>query len=138
VGGLAGAPLVPLLHRLRPGVLLLAFGLFLVPAIGLLAIKAGPWWDAGVLFSCLLAAPSIRVLLDVLVLRQGPEGQRGRMIGTVQALLGLGQPAGLAAAGLLLGLLSASAAVLVLAAALGAGVLYCSTLRPLWRASWPA
>ena len=85
VGGLAGAPLVPVLHRLRPGILLLAICVLLVPVFALLAV-----------------------------------------------------PAGLAAAGLLLQYLSGPAAMLVLAAVLAVGVLYCATMPALWHARWPA
>jgi MFS family permease len=138
VGGLAGAPLVPVLHRLRPGILLLGICLLLIPAVALLAVPAGPWWAAGVLFVSMLGVPSIRVLLDVLVFRQAPPDQRGRVIGAVMTLMGLGMPAGLAAAGLLLQFLPATTAMLILASLLAVGVLYCATMRALWRARWPA
>jgi MFS family permease len=138
VGGLVGAPLVPVLHRLRPGILLLAIGLLLIPAFALLAVPAGPWWAAGVLFVAMLGVPSIRVLLDVLVLRQVPAGQRGRVMGALTTLMGLGMPIGLAGAGVLLQYLSAPAVMLVLAGVLAAGVLWCATMRPLWQARWPA
>jgi MFS family permease len=138
VGGLAGAPLVPLLHRLRPGVLLLGICLLLVPVVALLAVPAGPWWAAAVLFAAMLGMPAIRVLLDVLVLRQAPAGQRGRVIGAVQTLLGLGIPAGLAGSGLLLQFLPATAAVLVLAGLLALSVLSCAMLPALRRSRWPA
>ena len=138
VGGLAGAPLVPLLHRLRPGVLLLGICLLLVPVVALLAVPAGPWWAAAVLFAAMLGMPAIRVLLDVLVLRQAPAGQRGRVIGAVQTLLGLGVPAGLAGSGLLLQFLPASTAVLVLAGLLALSVLSCAMLPALRQSRWPA
>jgi hypothetical protein len=103
----------------------------------LLAVPAGPWWAAGVLFVAMLGVPSIRVLLDVLVFRQVPTGQRGRVIGALMTLMGLGMPIGLAGAGLLLQYLSAPAVMLVLAGVLAAGVLGCATMRPLWQARWP-
>jgi MFS family permease len=137
VGGLAGAALVRVLHRLRPGVLLLAICLWLIPVFALLAVPAGPWWAAGVLFASMLGVPSIRVLLDVLVFRQAPPEQRGRVIATVLTLIGVGAPAGLAAAGLLLQYLPAQAALLVLAGFLAAGVLACASRRTLWQARWP-
>ncbi len=138
VGGLAGAPLVPLLHRLRPGILLLAICLWLVPAVALLAVPAGPWWTAAVLFSAMLGVPSMRVLIDVLVLRQAPADQRGRVLGAVQTLLGLGMPVGLAASGLLLEFLPATAAMLVLAGVLAASVVSCAMLPALRQSRWPA
>lgn len=137
VGGLAGATLVKVLHRLRPGVLLLAICLSLIPVFSLLAVPAGPWWAAGVLFFSMLGVPSIRVLLDVLVFRQAPPEQRGRVLATVLTLVGVGAPVGLAAAGLLLQYLPAQAALLVLAGFLAVGVLACATRRELWQARWP-
>src|ERR1019366_10547826 len=81
--------------------------------------------------------PAIRVLFDVLILRQASESERGRVVGAVTTLLALGMPLGFAAAGLLLQFLSARAAMLILAGALAAGILYCGTKRPLWRGRGP-
>jgi MFS family permease len=138
IGGLAGAPLVPVLHRLRPGVLLLGICLWLVPSVALLAVPAGPWWTAGVLFTAMLGLPSLRVLIDVLVLRQAPAEQRGRVLGAVQTLFGLGMPVGLAASGLLLQVLAAPTAMLVLAGVLAASVLSCAMVPALRQSRWPA
>jgi MFS family permease len=137
VGGLAGAPLVRPLHRLRPGVLLLAVCLLQVPVFALIASVDGPWWMGALLVVSMLGVPAIRVLIDVLILRQAPAAQRGRVLGAVTTLFGLGMPVGFAAAGLLLQALSARIAMLILAAALAAGVLACGTKRELWRATWP-
>jgi MFS family permease len=137
VGGLAGAPLVRPLHRLRPGVLLIAVCLLEVPLFALLAVPYGPWWMAGLLFISALGVPSIRVLLDILILRQAPDSERGRVAGAVMTLMGLGMPAGLAIVGLLLQYLSAQAAMLILAGTLAAGVLYGASKRELWQAAWP-
>jgi predicted MFS family arabinose efflux permease len=137
VGGLAGAPLIPVLHRLRPGVLLLSTCLLLVPVLALLAVPAGPWWAAGLLFISMIGVPSMRVLLDVLVFRQAPADQRGRVIAAVLTLISLGVPVGLAGTGLLLQFLPAPAAMLILAGALGVGTLGCATRRPLYQARWP-
>jgi MFS family permease len=137
VGGLAGTPLVKPLHRIRPGVLLLTVCLLEIPFIAGLALPFGPWWVASLLFLSSLAVPSIRVLLDVLIIRQTPDAQRGRVVAAVMTLIGIGMPAGLAGSGLLLEWLSAQTAMLTLAALLAAGVLYCAAKRPLWRAQWP-
>jgi MFS family permease len=137
LGGLAGAPLVRPLHRLRPGVLLIAVCLLEIPLFALLAVPDGPWWMAGLLFTSMLGVPSIRVLLDILILRQAPESERGRVVGAVMTLMGLGMPIGLAATGLLLQYLSAQSAMLILAGTLAAGVLYSATKRALWQAGWP-
>lgn len=137
IGGLAGAPLVRPLHRLRPGVLLIAVCAMQVPLYALLAVPLGPWWMAGLLLVSMLGVPAIRVLLDILILRPAPDGQRGRVTGAVITLLGVGGPAGLAVVGLLLEYLPAQAAMLILAGALAVGVLCTATRRELWQAEWP-
>jgi hypothetical protein len=137
VGGLAGAPLVRPLHRLQPGVLLLAVCALQMPIFVLLAIVNGPWWMAGLLFASMLGIPAIRVLFDVLILRQAPAEERGRVVGAVMTLFGLGMPVGFALAGLLLQFLSAGTATLILAVALGAGIICCGARREVWLARWP-
>jgi MFS family permease len=137
VGGLAGAPLVKVLHRLQPGILLLGMGILWIPIFALLAVPFGPWWVSGLLFVGMLGVPSLRVLLDVLILRQAPDEQRGRLVAAVMMLISLGIPIGMAGTGLLLQWLPAQSAMLVLVAALALGVGYCSTKRELWRARWP-
>lgn len=138
VGGLAGAPLVRRLHRLRPGVLLLCECFLWVPVFGLLALPFGPWWAAGLLFVSMLGVPAARVLLDVLVLRQAPDQERGRVIAAVIVLLGLGTPVGVGAAGLMLQYLSAGTAMLTLAGALTVTVAVFATRRELLQARWPS
>ncbi len=137
IGGLAGAPLVKVLHQLRPGVLLLGMGLVLIPIFAGLALPFGPWWVAGLLFVAMLGVPALRVLVDVLIIRQTPDEQRGRIVAAVMMLVSLGMPAGLAGTGLLLQLLPAQAAMLTLVGLLAVGVAYCATKRELWRARWP-
>jgi MFS family permease len=137
IGGLAGAPLVTVLHRLRPGILLLSMGLMCVPVFALLALPFGPWWVAGLLFIAMLGVPALRVLVDVLVIRQTPDEQRGRIVAAVMMLIGVGMPAGMAGTGLLLQWLPAQGAMLVLVAVLALGVGYCATKRELWQAGWP-
>lgn len=136
-GGLAGTRLVRPLHRLQPGVLLLGVCLALIPLCALLALPYGPWWTAALLFIAMLGVPALRVLADILILRPTPAEQRGRVVGAVMTLFSLGIPAGYAASGLLLQHLRPAPAMLVLAGALAAGVLYCATKRELWRARWP-
>jgi predicted MFS family arabinose efflux permease len=137
-GGLAGAPLIRILHQLRPGVLLLAVCALDAVILALLAVPFGPWWVAGLLFTAMLGIPAIRVLVDILVIRQAPPEQRGRVVAALMTLIGLGVPAGLAGCGLLLQYLPAQAAILAMAAAEAVGVAYCSTRRELWQARWPA
>ncbi|HUB38511.1 MAG TPA: MFS transporter [Streptosporangiaceae bacterium] len=137
IGGLAGAPLVKVLHRLKPGVLLLGMGLCWIPVLALLALPFGPWWVAGLLFVAMLGVPALRVLLDVLIIRQTPDEQRGRVVAAVMMLISAGMPAGMAGTGLLLQWLPARAAMLILVGVLALGVGYCATKRELWRAHWP-
>jgi MFS family permease len=137
IGGLAGAPLVKVLHRLQPGVLLLGMGLSWIPIFALLAIPFGPLWVAGLLFLAMLGVPALRVLVDVLIIRQTPDEQRGRVVAAGTMLISVGIPAGVAGTGLLLEWLPAQSAMLVLAAVLASGVLYCASKRELWRARWP-
>ncbi len=136
-GGLAGAPLVRTLHRLRPGVLLLAVSMLDVVILVLLAVPFGPWWVAGLLFTVMLGVPAIRVLVDILVIRQAAPEQRGRVVAALMTLIGLGMPAGVAACGLLLQYLPGQAVMLTLAAVEAAAVACCSARRELWQARWP-
>jgi len=137
VGGLVGAPLVRPLHRLRPGILLITVALLEAPLVALLAVPNGPAWMAALLFTSTLGIPAIRVLIDVLILRQAPAAERGRMVGALMTLMGVGVPAGLAVGGLLLQYLSAQTTVLILAGALAVGVLCCGARPTLWHARWP-
>jgi hypothetical protein len=136
-GGLAGAPLVKVLHRLRPGVLLLAMCVLDAGILALLAVPFGPWWVAGLTFTVMLGLPAVRVLVDILVIRQAPPEQRGRVVAALMTLIGLGMPAGVAGCGILLQYLPAQAAMLTLASAQAAGVAYCLTRRELRQARWP-
>jgi MFS family permease len=137
-GGIAGIPVIRVLHRLRPGVMLLAICLVIVPVLALLAVPLGPWWVAGLLFVALLGIPSVQVAMDILVIRQAPAEQRGRVVAAFMTLIALGVPIGLAGCGLLLQDVPAQAAMLTLAAILAVGVAYCATKRELWHARWPA
>jgi predicted MFS family arabinose efflux permease len=136
-GSIVGVPLIKILHRFRPGVLMLSMCLLWTPIFALLSLPFGPWWAAGLLFAALLCMPAVQVTGDVLVIQQAPAEQRGRVIAAGMTMLGLGIPAGLAGCGLLLQYLPAQAAMLILAAILAVGVGYCSTKRALWKAPWP-
>jgi hypothetical protein len=85
----------------------------------------------------MLGVPALRVLFDILVIRQAPAEQRGRVVAAGMTLIGLGMPAGLAGCGLLLQYLPAQTAMLTLAALEGIGVAYCSTRGELRQARWP-
>jgi hypothetical protein len=136
-GGLAGAPLVGLLHRLRPGVLLVVCGIE-VPVMALLAVPRGPWWAAGVLFVGLLGVPALRVLADILVIRQAPPERRGRVVSAFMTLIALGMPAGIGGCGLLLQYLPAQMAMLTLGGAMAAVTGYGLSRPELRHAVWPA
>jgi len=79
----------------------------------------------------------MRVLLDVLVLRQAPDRERGRVVAAVMVLLGLGTPVGVGAAGLLLQYLTAPTTMLVLGAGLALAVTVFATQHKLLQARWP-
>jgi predicted MFS family arabinose efflux permease len=136
-GGLAGAPLVKFLHRLPPGVLLLAVCGMEVPILLLLAVPFGPWWAAGVLFAGLLGVPALRVLADILIIRQATPERRGRVVAAVMTLIALGMPVGIAGCGLLLQYLPAQIAMLTLAAAMAVVTAFGLSCRELRQARWP-
>ena len=136
-GGLAGAPLVKFLHRLPPGVLLLAVCGMEVPILLLLAVPFGPWWAAGVLFTGLLGVPALRVLADILIIRQATPERRGRVVAAVMTLIALGMPVGIAGCGLLLQYLPAQTAMLTLAAAMAVVTAYGLSRPELRHARWP-
>jgi predicted MFS family arabinose efflux permease len=136
-GGLAGAPLVKLLHRLRPGVLLIATCAMEIPVLAFLALPFGPWWAAGVLFVGMLGVPALRVLGDILVIRQAPPGRRGRVVAASITLIALGMPIGVAGCGVLLQYLPAQAAMLTLAAGMAVTALYGLSRSELRHARWP-
>jgi len=138
VGGLVGAALVgPLHRRFRPGTLLIGFATVLVPLMAALGIPWGPWWMAVVLLCMGLGMPAMQVLVDVLILRQVPDEERGRAVAAVITLFGLGMPVGAAAAGLLLQFFSAPQAMFVLAGGLVLCAAFAGSRRELRAARWP-
>ncbi|MER5268639.1 MFS transporter [Actinosynnema sp. NPDC002837] len=137
-GVLAGAALVgPLHRRFQPGALLLGVALAEVPLFAGLALPLGPWWVAAILFCATLGAPTLRVLVDVLIFRQVPDERRGRTIAAVMTLFGAGVPAGMAAGGLLLQHFGTATAVLVPAVALAAPAVHALCRPEIRRARWP-
>jgi len=136
-GGLAGAPLVKFLHRLPPGVLLLTVCGMEVPILLLLAVPFGPWWAAGVLFTGLLGVPALRVLADILIIRQATPERRGRVVAAVMTLIALGMPVGIAGCSLLLQYLPAQIAMLTLAAAMAVVTAFGLSCRELRHVRWP-
>jgi MFS family permease len=138
VGGLAGTMLVKPLHRhLRPGELLLGVALFEVPVLLALAAPFGYWWMVAACLCFGLGVPAIKVLLDLLIIRQIPDEQRGRALTGVIALFTLSVPVAMACTGLLLEHSTPPTALIFFAAALVGGVGYAASRRTLRRAQWP-
>lgn len=138
VGGLAGAALVGPLHKLlSPGAILIGLGAVETLLFAGLWVPGGPLWVAVLLFAAMLGVPTLRVLVDVLIFRQVPEEQRGRVIAGVMTLFTLGAPLGVATAGLLLQSMQPRSSVLVLACVVGLITLGALTSRSLRGARWP-
>jgi hypothetical protein len=89
------------------------------------------------LFTALLGVPALRVLADILVIRQAPPERRGRVVAGFMVLIALGAPAGVAGCGLLLQTLPAQTAMLVLAAGMAVVTAYGLSRPELRRARWP-
>ncbi|HEX5404514.1 MAG TPA: MFS transporter [Pseudonocardiaceae bacterium] len=138
IGGLIGAALVKPLHRrFQPGHLLIGVALFEAPLLFGLGIRLGPWWVAALLLCAGLGIPALQVLVDVLIFRQVPDEQRGRVISATITLIGIGMPIGAGLAGLLLQYLAAPVAMAVLACTLAGACGYAATRRHLRSARWP-
>lgn len=138
IGALAGTALVRVLHRLlQPGLLLLGVVLFEVPVLLAMPVPLGSWWVGGICVCFGLGLPSLRVLIDILIIRQIPDTQRGRALSGVMTLFGLSVPVATACSGLLLQYFSPATALTVLAAALLAGAGYAVSRRALRQARWP-
>ena len=137
-GALLGAPLVPKVHaRLRPGRLLAAFGVTV--SLGCLAMALP---SDGLLLAVGMTAigfviPAAVVLVDVLILQQVPDHQRGRVLGAVNTLIALGTPLGAAFGGTLLQVFSPTTVFCGVAAGLTCVTLYALAQRDLRRADWP-
>ncbi|MBR7839441.1 MFS transporter [Actinospica durhamensis] len=137
-GGIIGAPLVPRVHALlRPGQVLAVFGLATAAVMGLLAVPFGGFWMAGCIFSVGLLMPAVQILVNVLILQQVPDHQRGRVLSGVMTITGLGMPLGAALGGTLLQLLSATTVLIGAAAVVGCTTLGALLQRDLRAAQWP-
>jgi MFS family permease len=138
VGGVIGAPLVPRVHALmRPGQVLATFGLICAAVLALLAVPFGGFWMAGCMLTVGLLLPAVEILVNVLILHQVPDHQRGRVLSAVMTFMGLGMPLGAAFGGSLLQVLSPTTVLFG-----ASGVLTCVTLiaiaqRDLRTAQWP-
>ncbi|GGO95577.1 MFS transporter [Wenjunlia tyrosinilytica] len=138
VGMLLGSPLVKPLHDwMAPGRLLLLVSVTVAVAMALLAVPFGSWWVFGVLVFSTLTTPALRVLIDIMILRQVPEDRRGRTIVATMTVLQSGPALGTMGAGLLLQFTGTTTAILALAALQGAVTLYGLTDRAVAQARWP-
>jgi MFS family permease len=138
IGSLAGAALVKPLHRrCQPGWLLLGVVLVEAPMVACLGVPLGPWWLAAVLACGGLVIPAVEILVDVLIFRQVPDEQRGRVIAAVITLFGIGMPVGTALAGVLLEYLGGQATAFVLAGLLALCAGYAVSRRELRGSRWP-
>ena len=139
-GGVLGAPFIPKLNTLlRPGHLLIGFGL--VVALSFLMIglfPLGGLWMAGWLAAVGFAIPAAEVLVDVLILQQVPDHQRGRALSAVMTFMGLGLPIGAALGGSLLQVLSPATVLLGAAAAFAGVTAFALSQRALRTAEWPS
>lgn len=137
VGGLAGAALVRPLHRLPPGALMLGIATVTTGLIALMGVPWSPWWLAAILFLLTLWMPTRRVLVDIVIFRQVPDHQRGRVIAATMTIYGVGSAAGLLCVGQLLKHLSTRASVLVIAGVLAMIVIIGVASRSLRGTAWP-
>ncbi|MEZ0070337.1 MFS family permease [Streptacidiphilus sp. MAP12-20] len=138
VGMLLGSLLVGRLHgRMTPGRLLLTVSGVVAGAVALLTVPLGPWWVFGCLLLATLTVPALRVLIDIMILRQVSEDRRGRTIVAVMTVLSVGPPLGTMAAGLLLQFTSPLWTIAALAAVQAAVTLYGLGNSSVAQARWP-
>jgi len=138
-GGVLGAPFIPKLHaRLRPGQLLSGFGVLVAAGCAAMALPLGGFWMAGWMGAIGFVIPAAQVLIDVLILQQVPDHQRGRVLSAVMTFMGLGMPLGAAFGGSLLQVLSPATVLLGTAGALACVTCYALAQRSLRRSQWPA
>ncbi|HEY3870796.1 MAG TPA: MFS transporter [Actinocrinis sp.] len=139
IGGILGAPFIPRLHALlRPGHLLVCFGLIATVSLAAIALPFGGFWMAGWIVATGFVIPAAQVLVDVLVLQQVPDEQRGRVLSAVMAIVGLGMPLGAAFGGSLLQALSPATVLVGAAAAMACITLFALSQRALRTSRWPA
>lgn len=104
----------------------------------ILGLPLGPWWAGLLLVALMLGVPTMRILVDLVIFRQVPDEQRGRVISAAGTLWGLGAAAGTLLVGLALGSFSARTTLLAIAACL-AVVFVAGLLSPGFRRTqWPS
>jgi MFS family permease len=138
VGGLTGTLLIKHLNRLAPGTLMLGQAGSLALLLCLLSLPWGPWGAAVALFLTMLGVPTMRVLVDIVLFRQVPDAQRGRVASAAMTLWGAGSALSTLAAGLLLDVAPVRVVLLCLAGVIAA-VFAAGLLNPRFRrTAWPA
>ncbi|MFJ5092120.1 MFS transporter [Streptomyces sp. NPDC088674] len=138
VGGLIGSALIKPLRRFSPPLLMFSQLLVLAGLLCLMGLPIGPWWTGLLLVVIMLGVPTMRILADLVIFRQVPDEQRGRVMSAAGTLWGLGAAAGTLAAGLALDFFSARATLLAIAGAL-ALVFLAGLFSPAFRGiRWPS
>lgn len=139
-GGIIGAPCIPKLYKiLQPGQLLVSFGILISVALLMTGLfKFGGFWMAGWLAAIGFALPAAQVLIDVLILRQVPDHQRGRVLSAVMTFMGLGMPIGAALGGSVLQIASSSTVLCGAAIAMAGVAAFAASQRSLRTAQWPS
>ncbi|WP_078910061.1 MFS transporter [Streptomyces sp. NRRL S-87] len=138
VGMLLGSLLVKRLHGwMAPGRLLLLVSAVAALCVTLLAAPFAWWWVFGVLVVATLTTPALRVLIDIMILRQVPEDRRGRTIVATMTVLQCGPAAGTLGAGLLLQFAGTTGAILALGGLQAVVTLVGVADRGVAAARWP-
>jgi len=139
-GGIIGAPCIPKLYKLlRPGQLLIAFGALISLSLLMTGLfQLGGFWMAGWLAAVGFAIPAAQVLVDVLILRQVPDHQRGRVLTALMTFMGLGMPIGAAFGGSVLQIASPSTVLYGAAVAMAGIAAFAASQRALRVAQWPS
>jgi MFS family permease len=139
-GGIIGAPCIPKLYKmLRPGQLLIVFGALISVSLLMTGLfQLGGLWMAGWLAAIGFAVPAASVLVDVLILQQVPDHQRGRVLSAVMTFMGLGMPIGAAFGGSILQIASPSTVLYGAAVAMAGVAAFAAAQRSLRAAQWPS
>jgi predicted MFS family arabinose efflux permease len=139
VGGLAGTLYVRPLHRLfQPGRLLIVACAWLTVCIGGVVVLHSAAGVAILMFLSGLPIPAAAVMINILILQQVPDEQRGRANAALQTVFACGMPLGILIAGMALQYFSAQMTLVGLASGMAAATLYAASQGALRAAKWPA
>lgn len=139
-GGVLGAPCIPRLYKLlQPGQLLVVFGGLISLSLLMTGLfPLGGFWMAGWLAAIGFAVPAAQVLVEVLILQQVPDHQRGRVLSAVMTFMGLGMPIGAAIGGSVLQIASPTTVLCCAAVAMAGVATFAASQRNLRAARWPS